>query len=482
LTLQATFQKALALHQAGELEAAEEIYRKILRAHPSHAPSLNQLGILSAQRKLFERSERLFKEAIRIAPSATYYFNLANALDMQGKQCAAKYYEKAIELNADYAEAYNNLGNLHRRSGRFQDAILSYRKAACLQPELAEAHHQLALCKTFESVDDDILAMQAVLGRRGLASEKKAHLCFGLGKAYEDLGEFQTSFDYYKMGNSLHRNTIEFDIGPVEYKFQRIMEIFDHALFEKFPEAGCKDETPVFIVGMPRSGTTLLEQILACHPDAHGAGELYDLRRIMGSCVIDGSLLSYPEHVPHLRGDMLGNMGERYVQRIRQYSSLGKIIDKMPQNFFYIGLIKLALPNAKVVHCTRNPVATCFSCFKQHFSNPHQYAYDLAELGSYYALYRRLMLHWNEVLPGFIHELKYEDLIHNQKEQVKQVLEFCGLIWDERCLAYYESGNTVKTASSVQVRRKLYSRSVDQWKNYADNLAPLLHSLGVSHS
>lgn len=478
------FRTAIAFHQEGNLVEAERIYRQILRVSPHHAPSLNQLGILAAQTGNYKVSERLFNEAIRVSPSPVYHFNLARTLDSQGKPGAARQYWKAIKLNPAYAEAYNNLGNFYRRTGEIQRAIASYRKAVSIKPGLAEAHHQLALCKTFATKDEDVLAMETLLRERDLDDAQKVHLCFGLGKAYEDLGEYQVSFDYYHMANRRHRNTIQFDIALVEKKFSCIMEVFTTSLFEHFSSAGCDDATPVFIVGMPRSGTTLFEQMLTGHSRIHGAGELYDLHQLAGKTLSDDSVLYYPENIQALQREGLEEMGEAYLQRLRRHSSSARrIVDKMPQNFFYLGLIRLILPRATIIHCTRHPVATCFSCFKQHFSSPHQYAYDLAELGRYYACYERLMEHWKTVLPGFIHEVKYEDLIGDPERELRHALEFCGIPWDDGCLAFYKTGNIVKTASSVQVRQPLYSSSLEQWRNFSDNLTPLIDSLpGVEKS
>jgi hypothetical protein len=319
-------------------------------------------------------------------------------------------------------------------------------------------------------------------GRTGVGDEDRMQIAFSLGKAYEDLKHYDRSYVCLHEGNRLRRSTISFDIREEQSRFDRVKAVFTGELFERLEGGGVQDSTPIFVLGMPRSGTTLVEQILACHPDVHGASELNDLRQAVDSLSVDGGGVAYPDSLSGLSGVQLTEIGQRYLDRLRAHNPSARFItDKMPWNFEYIGMIKLMLPGARIVHCLRNPMDNCFSIYKKCFAHLEsiEYAYDQTELGQYYLMYEELMAHWRDVLPGFVLDIRYEDLVADQKHHSKRLLEFCGLEWNDACLEFHKTDRPVKTASAAQVRKPIYNTSVKAWKNYEKHLGPLA---GILHN
>ena len=311
-----------------------------------------------------------------------------------------------------------------------------------------------------------------------ISDEQRMHLAFGLGKAFEDLHQYEKAFSFFAEGNSIKRGSYSYSIDDHGNFFKKLEEAFDSSLFAKYQGRGCDDETPIFILGMPRSGTTLVEQILASHRQVHGAGELGTLGRIVSSYFDKRNGVEFPESIRQVDGADFERPGVEYIQAIRRHSlDIRFITHKMPRNFIYIGLIKLMLPDAKVIHCRRDPADTCLSIFKTYFTGKHEYSHDLGELGRYYKLYRGLMEHWHSVIPGFIHDVQFEDMVTDQAEQTRTLLEYCGLEWDDACLESHKTDRPVMTASVEQVRRPIYKDSVQLWKRYETKLAPMLGSL-----
>jgi len=319
--------------------------------------------------------------------------------------------------------------------------------------------------------------MENLFNKDGVDVEGRSRLGFALGKAYEDLADDQKAFSFITEANRLKRSTYTYSTSDDAAFFSRIAASFDASLFTGLAHAGCVDERSVFIVGMPRSGTSLVEQILSSHPQVFGAGELTDLGRVIETLCQDRG--GYPAAVSRLQPGDLAVSGQAYVDQVRERApDARRIIDKMPQNFLYVGMIRLLLPNARVIHCQREPMDTCFSIFKHGFLNLHSYAYDQQELGSYYWLYQQLMAHWRDVLPGFMYELNYEALVANQELETHRLLEYCGLSWDDACLSFHKTERVVRTASTTQVRRPIYTDSVKRWKRFEEGLAPLREALG----
>ena len=501
-------------HEAGRLSEAEAIYREVLKAEPIHPVAKNLLGIIAYQNENPEEARTLITQALAVAPDyPEAHNNLGNVLKGLGAlEDAVASYQQALAIKPSFAEAHNNLGKALRKLGRPEDAVASYhqaiaikpdfadahynlglalqdvghledaaagyRKALAVKPDFAEAHRLLAVVRKFSEYDDDIKAMEDTYAMPGLGDEQRMHLAFGLGKSFEDLQQYEKAFGFFLTGNAIKRGTCDFSIENAEKSFGNLKKLFIEKIFTKHLGAGSSDETPIFVLGMMRSGTTLVEQILASHPKVHGAGELDYLRDNVASNFSKIDDAKFVDSVNQASASRFSSAGGEYIDLIRGHSDKARFItDKMP-NFEFIGMIKLMLPNAKVIHCCRDPRDTCLSIFKNYFTvDAHHYAYDLSDLGRYYNLYRDLMNHWHSVLPDFIYDIQYEDVVADQERQSRALLEYCGLEWDDACLEFHGTDRPVMTASAAQVRRPIFKDSVQSWKRYENQLAPLLEIL-----
>ncbi|MGB1548696.1 MAG: sulfotransferase family protein, partial [Alphaproteobacteria bacterium] len=321
---------------------------------------------------------------------------------------------------------------------------------------------RLANLKKFAPGDPDIAAMETVLTRLPTSDGRTIPFCFALGKAYEDCEDYDRAFNYYTRGNKLKRAELAFDI----------VETFSKPFLKKEADRGFDSEVPIFILGMPRSGTSLVEQILASHSEVHGGGERAEWMRLVRG--ID----SFPDGVRDFGPEDFARLGENYVEALRKLApEAARITDKLPHNFLHVGLIHLALPKAKILHCVRNPVDTCLSCYKHLFDSELSFAYDLDELGRYYRLYERLMHHWRAVLPGRMLDVPYEELVADQETLSRRILDFCELPWEPACLDFHKTDRRVQTASVAQVRQPIYTTAVRRWRKYEHRIAPLLAAL-----
>jgi len=470
-----------ALMEKGDLDAAIAAYKRAIEINPKYENSYNGLGHALYEKNEFDQSMAIYKCAIEINQNN---FNAHNGLgDIFKKQGEHKRaitsYKRAIQINPNNYYSYNGIGNTLSDLGKFDDAITAYRKAIKLNPKHTEALRAISKNKKFLHHDDkDIQLMESLYANNNISDKNKIHLAFALGKAYEDLGEFHKSFEFIIAANKSKHISCNYNKTETEELFENIKTIFSTGLFNDNTETGNKDPSPIFVLGMPRSGTSLVEQIIASHPDVFGAGELHylpDLTRKLCNKINDSL---YPSCITQLQRDAFEELGTKYIQNIRNNSKKHiYIIDKMPYNFMHIGLIKLALPNAKVIHCAREPLDNCLSIFKNYFTNGHQYSYDMREIGHFYKLYAELMKHWHHTLPDFIFNIYYEELISNQKVQTETLLNFCNLSWDASCLDFHKTKRAVGTLSNAQVRSPIYKSSVQIWKRYKPYLAPLIDSL-----
>jgi tetratricopeptide (TPR) repeat protein len=406
---------------------------------------------------------------------------LGFALDKQGRvDDAVAHYERALAINPDHAEAHNNLGNIRKEQGRFEDAMAHYGRAIAIRPDYAEIHYNRAEIKVFHSGDVDLLALEALAERNDLSANQATHVHFALAKALEDCGDYPRSFEHLRKGNALKRRQINYDEASAVKRFQSIPTVFDNSLLERFRGDGELSSVPIFVLGMPRSGSTLVEQILASHPRIHGAGELNDLEVAACSVLNAGDQpLPFPECIA-ADGAVLRRIGQAYISRLPALAD-GKvrIVDKLPCNFLNIGLIRMILPNARIIHTVRHPVDTCVSCYSKLFTTGQHFSYDLAELGRYYRGYSELMTHWRSVLPpGALLDVAYEDVVDDLEGQARRMIDYCGLPWDDRCLSFDKTNRPIKTSSSVQVRKPLFRSSLQRWHRYEAGLAPLLRELG----
>lgn len=466
------------LEKKGLLDQAILVYQKAIALSPGNADLHNNLGITLKDVNRLDEAAESIKKAISLRPDfAEAYNNLGNILEkLHQSNKAIENYKKAISLQPEYTQAHCNLGIEFEKTGQMDKAVACFRKAISIKPDHIEAHRHLSKSIKHTHYDNDIAAMESLYKENKLSDSQRILLCFSLGKAFEDLKDFEKAFFFIKEANHLHRRSYTYDISKDQNKFSSIKKIFNQKFFHKHEQLGHYDKTPIFILGMPRSGTTLVEQILSSHPSVFGAGELKDLSLAGKNLILSEDTQQQSKYLSGPIKDEFKKIGVEYIKRIRNHSHTASFItDKMPHNFLHIGIIKIILPESKIIHCKRNPMDTCLSIFKNYFSekNSHKYAYDLEELGQYYRLYLDLMAHWQETLPGFIHEIEYEQLISDQEKQTRKLLEFCHLTWDDTCMSFHQTKRKVSTASSVQVRQPIYNNSVLLWERYKNQLEPL---------
>jgi tetratricopeptide (TPR) repeat protein len=507
--------QAAGHHRAGRLEAAEGLYREVLRRDPSNLEALRLLAVIAIECEHYGQAEQLLKRAVEIAPdflaawvdlgraqlerfdlpaalaslrraellnprSAKVQLQLAHVLARSGRHVeAVETYRKATVLNPESTAGYVGLGNTLKTIGRQAEAIEAYRQATALKPQHSEAWWSLSNLKTFRFEDAEVAEMERQLESTGLADEARVQFCFALGKAYDDRGEYGRAFTFFERGNRMRRGRENYDPVQTEVINERIRSVFDAAFLERHAGEGHADPAPIFVVGLPRTGSTLVEQILASHTGVDATHELPDLGLLIAGINRErGGKVAYPEAVREFDAERWAALGRAYIDATRKYRRGAlRFVDKMPNNFASIGLIALALPNARIVNTRRHPLDTCLSCFKQLFARGQPFTYDLVELAEYYLEYERMMSHWHAVLPGRVHDVSYEAMVADQAGQTRQLLEFCGLPWEDGCLAFHETERAIRTASSEQVRRPIYDSSVGIWRNYERELAPLIEIL-----
>ena len=360
------------------------------------------------------------------------HYNLARVLRQRGQLAAAEgSYGQALLLRPDYIEARTNLANLLMDQGKFDQALESYQRVLDIEPNNVEALFNRADIKTFQPGDPDLARLEALAGQGSPVAEKKRpYVHFALGKAWEDVGDYDRAFGHWLAGNALRRRQIRYQRHRHQQTVRQIIEIFSAKFTGALAAVGDPSTAPIFVLGMPRSGTTLVEQILASHPEVHGAGELIVLHRIARTALdAAGRPLEYPGYVPQLGPNSLRRLGQAYLASLPPIAKgRTRITDKTPGNFWFVGLIRLALPNAKIIHTLRDPVDTCVSCFSKLFEDGQLFSYDLAELGHHYRLYRQLMDHWRAVLPAnSLLDVAYEDVVDNLEQQARRILDYCGL-------------------------------------------------------
>jgi tetratricopeptide (TPR) repeat protein len=461
----------LAQRRFGE---AESWYRRILAARPGDAQAHANLGY--ALHKLGRTPEAVasYLEALRLDPGfALAHGNLGTLLRQEDRlEEAILHFRAALVLRPDYLAAHNNLGLCLRRTGRLAEARSAFEAALALRPDMVEAHCNLATLKTYREGDPQVDAFLRLEARLpAMTPLDRIRYAFTRGKMLEDLGRFDEAFAAYAEGNRLKRARMPWSEAPEIDRQARLVAAFGAERFRTPvpPESGTP--VPVFIVGMPRSGTSLIEQVLASLPGVCGAGELTWLSGILAGAG------PFPEALRDASPEAFRRLGEGYLARIRQLApGATHVTDKMPANHTYVGLIHLMLPGARIIHARRDPMDSCFSCFARLFEGDHLgFAYDLGSLGRTWIRYHDLMAHWEAVLPpGRVLDLDYETMVADPEGEARRLLEYLGLPWDPRCLAFHENPRPVGTASVAQVRRPLYQTSVARWKRFERHLDPLL--------
>lgn len=469
--------------RSGRLEAAVAAGERATQLAPKEPASFYNLGLAYTDYKQFDEAIRCYRKTVKLQPThGLAYNNLGAMLERKGDLAEAeKCYAKAVSINAEHVEAQNNLGVIYNEQGHINKAKACFEAALRANPYFVDAHYNLSSIKTYVLGDPHLQLLDNMAANaQQFTIEARIKLYFALGKALEDIGQHNQSFMAYAQGNHLQRSLIEYSPDKEIIIINELRSTFNNEFYEKHKNDGCDDPTPIFIVGMPRSGSTLLEQILASHPEVYGAGE----QKILGT-VISQSLGEYTlEHFAYMSAEELSAIGETYIKQLRALSSRNSryITDKMPANFFYIGIIKAILPNAKIIHTMRNPSDSCFSCFGKFFKDSMNFAYTLKELGDYYARYMDLMNYWHEVIPSQnLLDVSYEKLVTNFESEAKRILNFIGLPWDERCLSFHENTRRAKTASIAQIQKPLYQSSVNRSLNFSPYLTELTAIVGSDY-
>ena len=498
---------------------AEALLRRHLRERPTDIAAMRMLAEVAARLGRYQDAESLLESCLELAPAFHgARHNYAVALFRQGKHAAAlREVEKLLAVEprnpnyrslhaavlagvGEYARAkdtyvevlkeYPNQGKIWlsyghvlKTAGEAADGIAAYRRARELEPHLGEVWWSLANLKNYRFEAADMAQMRRQLERSDLSAEDRFHFHFALGKALEDAGCYAESFEHYRQGNALRRSQVHYSAERIAGHVARSKKVFTPEFLARSARQGAAAADPIFIVGLPRAGSTLIEQILSSHSQVEGTMELPDvpvLAHAIGS-EANGGELRYPQVLQTLAPAKLRELGEEYLARIRIQRKTDRpfFIDKLPNNFLHVGFIHLMLPNAKIIDARRHPLGCCFSAFKQHFARGQNFTYDLAELGAYYRAYVELMAHFDSVLPGRVHRVFYERMVENTEHEVRQLLSYCGLPFEDGCLRFYENERAVRTASSEQVRVPISREGVEQWRHSDAWLEPVKSALGA---
>jgi predicted Zn-dependent protease len=468
----------------GRLDDAEALLRRCIELAPDFHMARNNYAKLLFKKLRYEPALEEIEKVIRAEPDQPSHWLLkATILGRIGElESAIEIYEKILSDYPKQVPCRLSLGHALKTVGRQNDSVDAYRRVIEIRPGLGEAYWSLANLKTFRFDDDEIEAMRREALSKGGKVEDYYHLYFSLGKALEDRERYEEAFEAYRRGNLIRRRTVRWEPDAHHENLRELMGFFDAPLFAKRAGQGCPSPAPIFIVGLPRAGSTLLEQILASHSQVEGTMELPDIisiaRRLSGKKKREEQSL-YPQILGDMSPDELRELGEEYLDRTRVHRSASPFfIDKMPNNFSHIGLIHMILPRAKIIDARRQPLACCFSGFKQLFASGQNFTYNLGEIGRYYRDYVELMAHWDEVLPGRVLRVNYEDVVTDVETQVHRLLEYCDLPFEASCVEYHRTERAVRTASSEQVRQPIYTGAVEQWRHFEPWLGPLVKALG----
>jgi tetratricopeptide (TPR) repeat protein len=509
---------ANALHE-NRIPEAEALLRELLKKSPTDVAAIRMLAEVAARLGRHEDAENLLARCLELSPSfhaaRQNYALVLHRANKPGEAlaeiekllwvepenpgyrnlkavvlCRVGDYPPAIELYAgilkeypDQANIWLSYGHALKTAGSSDEAIAAYRRCIALDPSFGDAWWSLANLKTFRFGGDDVEAMRLQLQRSELTSEHRQHLDFAMGKALEDAGDYAQSFAHYQQGNTLRRGTQPYDADDNSQRTQRMKRLYTGEFFHERVHFGAPDRDPIFIVGLPRSGSTLIEQILSSHSAVEGTMELPEIismTRRLRQQAGPSKPVPYYDGLAALGADDVRALGEHYIEhtRIQRKTDAPFFIDKMPNNFAHIGLIHLMLPNARIIDARRHPLACCLSGYKQCFARGQNFSYDLADIGRYYHDYVELMAHFDAVLPGRVHRVNYEAMVDDTDAEVRRLLAYCGLPFEAQCLRFFENTRAVRTASSEQVRMPIYREGVDHWQHFEPWLEPLKQALG----
>ena len=507
--------EAFELEKTGKKKEAETIYRDILKNDSENVDALRLLAGLATSQNEHRDAEILLKRALELTPDFGRAMAdlIVNQVEQEKIDEALEYAARLTRIGADNPDSYLLMGNAYSAAGRYEDAINAYKKALGLaaehpgalsglahnlktvgkqeeaiaiyrkciaaNPYFTEAYWSLANLKTFRFTDEEVQSMEKLLEDPNIPDNAQVHLCNALGFQYENQKDYGQAFAHFEKCNATKRQLEYYDSVETEFLYDRIIDVFDQEFVNRAPAGKEFDVTPIFIIGLPRSGSTLLEQILASHSQVEGTHELSDLARVVKEIPVRlKTRQHYPDALSGADAAFFAELGQAYLDRTQKYRSGNPYFtDKNPNNFINVGLAHLALPGAVFINARRHPLDSCLGSFKQLFAKGQAFSYDLVDIGEYYLQYERLMEHWYKVLPGKLLDVRYEDVVDDLEMQVRRILQHCGLPFEEQCLRFYETDRAVKTASSEQVRQPIYSSSVNLWRNYEWQLEPLIEVL-----
>jgi tetratricopeptide (TPR) repeat protein len=509
---------ATGLFADGDLVQAESITRAYLLKHGNHIEAMRLLARIGLQRDVLDDAELLLEAVLELEPAyqaarldyarvlierhkypqARLELEKLLKLEPRHRQYQTLYattlvglgeHEKSVELYRELLRDTPQAADLHlsvahslKTLGRQQESIDAYRAAAQVRPNYGDAYWSLANLKTYRFTDAELGSMRAAETSAATPEIDRYHLCFALGKALEDRGAYQESWRFYERGNALKRAESRYRADLMELNTQQQIEVCTPAFFAQRAAVGARGRDPIFVLGLPRSGSTLIEQILASHSAVEGTQELADIPRMV--LELQGRAANpenprYPRALQELRPEDFARMGEKYLHDTRIYrTDRPYFIDKMPNNFRHIGLIHLILPNAKIIDARREPMACCFGNLKQLFANGQEFTYSVDDIARYYRTYLELMRHWDQVLPGRVLRVQHEEVVDNLEGSVRRILDFCGLKFEPACVEFHKTTRSIRTASSEQVRQPIFREGLEQWKNYQPWLGPLRDALG----
>ena len=521
-TLDPVLREAAAAMIRNNVAVAERVLKKHLMQKPTDVSAIRMLAEVAMRCDRDREAEKLLLRCLELAPSFTgarynYALLLQRREDAQGalvqiNQCleaepdrpnyrnliavifsrtgefdrAREIYAQLLAEYPENARVWLSYGHVLKTEGRQGESIQAYRKCIELDPQLGEAYCSIANLKTFEFEQDDLSAMERQIADPELSDKNRWHFQFALGKAYEDARDYKQSFQHYAGGNSLYLASHAYDADSFARRVGRLRQGFSRQFFDEIAGMGCEAADPIFIIGMPRAGSTLLEQILSCHSAIEGTSELPDMITLTSNLKKEAEEADWGEMAVHAHvlarksAAELRALGEQYIENTRIHRKTDRpfIIDKMPNNFLNIGVIQAVLPNAKIIDARRHPMGCCFSNFKQFYAKGQIFSYSLEHIGHYYRNYVGLMAHIDEVLPGRVHRVFYEDTVADTETVVRNMLEYCGLEYEAECLRFFESERPVRTPSSEQVRRPIYQEGIEQWQHFEEWLDPLKDALG----
>ena len=469
--------KGLCLKKMGDFEGALENYKLALKINPNFLDLYNNIGNLYYELKSFKDAEKIWYDGLKVSPNDIVLLRNLGALLFEKKgenSLAKKKFEKILALSPEKPFALNYLGMIYKSEGKFDKAERYFKNAIEVDPYYSEAYYNLSYLKKFNKQNYFLRKLEKLYSSKQVSEEDKVYICFSLAKAFDDLEKYPLSYKYLSEGNFLRKKLIGYNINNDKKLFSKIYKNFKQFQNDNFKLSdynNLNNKVPIFILGMPRSGTTLVEQIISTHSKVFGAGEL----NILSNSIYKLDILN-----KKVSKDLLLKLRKLYLAHINEFNtSKEMVVDKLPANYLWIGLIFTIFPNAKVIHVKRNAVATCWSNFTKYFSNPGiGFVYSLSDLLKYYKMYLEMMDYWDNCFPGKIYNLNYETLTEDPINEIKNLISYLDLKWEEECLKFYNNPRIVKTASSLQVRQKIYRGSSRKWLNYSQFLNKLEKELG----